>query len=141
MTAATVMDVIATLPHCDGQAADAVSAYTQVKMEDAPRLLRIPKVRMSRCLENVFHDTKWPKSWASIEDPVVLLERNLYGHPLAGLLWERQFDEVLLELGWGKGPTWERLFAHRKQGLFLSENVDDIKGLERSRIWLPCGRN
>ena len=24
-----------------------------------------------------------------MEDPVVPLERNLYGHPLAGLLWER----------------------------------------------------
>ena len=30
---------------------------------------------------------------SNIEDPVVLLERNLYGHPLAGLLWERQFEE------------------------------------------------
>ena len=39
MTAAKVMDVI----DCDGQTADAVSAYTQVKMEDAPRLLMIPK--------------------------------------------------------------------------------------------------
>ena len=42
----------------------------------------------------------WPKSWSNIEDPVVLLERNLFGHPLAGLLWERQFEEVLMELGW-----------------------------------------
>ena len=35
-----------------------------------------------------------------VEDPVVPLERNLYGHPLAGLLWERQFEKVLLENGW-----------------------------------------
>ena len=42
MTAAQVMHVIARLPDCAGQAADAVSAYTQVKMEDAPRLLKIP---------------------------------------------------------------------------------------------------
>ena len=28
-----------------------------------------------------------PKSWDNIQDPVVLLERNLFGHPLAGLLW------------------------------------------------------
>ena len=28
---------------------------------------------------------KWPKSWSSMEEPVVRLERNLYGHPLAGL--------------------------------------------------------
>ena len=31
MTAAKVMDVIARLPDCDGQAADAIWAYTQVK--------------------------------------------------------------------------------------------------------------
>ena len=36
MTAAKVMDVIANPPGCAGQAADAVFAYTQVKMEDAP---------------------------------------------------------------------------------------------------------
>ena len=30
---------------------------------------------------------KWPKSWSSMEDPVVPLERNLYGHPLAGPIW------------------------------------------------------
>ena len=41
------MDLIARLPDCDGQAADAVSAHTHVKMEDAPRLLR-SEVRMSR---------------------------------------------------------------------------------------------
>ena len=52
------MGVIARVPDCDGQAADAASAYTQVKLEDAPK----------------------------IEDPVVPLERILYGHPKAGLL-------------------------------------------------------
>ena len=43
MTAAKIMDIISRLPGCDGQAADAVSAYTQVKMEDAYKLLKIPK--------------------------------------------------------------------------------------------------
>ena len=43
MTAAKVMDIISRLPGCDGQAADAVSAETQVKKEDAPKLLKIPK--------------------------------------------------------------------------------------------------
>ena len=40
MTEAKVMDIISRLPRCAGQAADAVSAYTQVKMEDAPKLLK-----------------------------------------------------------------------------------------------------
>ena len=43
MTASKVMDIISRLPGCDGQAADAASAYTQVKMDDAHKLLKIPK--------------------------------------------------------------------------------------------------
>ena len=69
---------------------------------------------------------KWPKSWSSMEDPVVPLERNLYGHLLAGLLWERQFEKIILKRGWEKVPNWECLFVHREQGLFLSVYVDDI---------------
>ena len=37
-----------------------------------------------------------------MEDPVVPLERNLYGHSLAGLFWERQFENILLKYGWEK---------------------------------------
>ena len=52
MTAAKVMDIISRLPGCAGQAADAVSAYnTQVKMEDAHKLLKIPKIGVSRHLD------------------------------------------------------------------------------------------
>ena len=39
MTAEQIIDVIARQPACDGQAADAISAYTQVKMEDAQTLI------------------------------------------------------------------------------------------------------
>ena len=62
MTVAKMMDVRTRLQGCDGQAADAASAYTQEKLEDAPRLLKIPKsekpdvwIRLPR--------HKWPKSW------------------------------------------------------------------------------
>ena len=131
MTAAKIMDIISRLPGCHGQAADAVSVNTQVKMEDAPKLLKIPK---SKCPDiwNSQPRHKWPKSWSSIEDPVVPLERNLYGHPLAGILWlaglllERQFEKILLQHGWEKIPNWECLFVHREKGLFLPVYEDDI---------------
>ena len=104
MTAAKIMDIISRLPGCDGQAADAVSAYTQVKMEDAHKLLKISKtegpdiwIRLPR--------HKWPKSWSSIEDP----------------------EKILLKHGWEKIPKCECLFVHREKGLFLSVYVDDIK--------------
>ena len=134
MTAAKIMDIISRLPGCDGQAADAVSAYTQVKMEDAHKLLKIPKsecpdiwIRLPR--------RKWPKSWSSMEDPVVLLEPNLYGHPLAGLLWERQFEKVLFETWMGENSklgvslcsTWKRV---------ISVYLDDTKfGWKETKPW------
>ena len=80
------MDVIARLPDCARQAAEAVSAYTQVKTEDVPTLLKIPEsecpggwMRLQR--------NKRLKSWSNIEDSAVIPEQNLYGHPLARLLW------------------------------------------------------
>ena len=60
--------------------ADAVSTYTQVKMKDAHIFLKIPK---SECVDNWIRPPrhKWQKSWSSMEDPIVPLERTLYGHP------------------------------------------------------------
>ena len=58
MTAAQIMDIISRLPGCDGQAADAVSAYTQAKMEDAHKLFKIPK---SECPDIWIRPHKWPK--------------------------------------------------------------------------------
>ena len=127
MTAAKVMDIISRLPGCVGQAADAVSACTQVKLEDAHKLL-IPKsecpdiwIRLPR--------HKWPKSWYSMEDRVVPLERNKIDMVI---LWQEycgkmQFEKILLKHGWEKVPNWECLFVHREKGLFLSVYVDDIK--------------
>ena len=95
-------------------------------MEDAPTFLRISKsvgpdiwIRLPR--------HKWPESWSSMEDPVDPLERNLYRHPLVGLLWERQFEKILLKHGWERFSNWEFLFVHREKVLFLSVYVDDIK--------------
>ena len=114
MTAAKIMDIISRLPGCDGQAADAVSAYTQVKMEDAPSLVKSPK---SECPDIWIRlpKHKWPKSWSSMEDPVVPLGRNLYGHPIAGLFWKRQIDKVLLGHGWEKVPNWECSQVNREK--------------------------
>ena len=126
MTAARVKDIISRLLGCARQAADAVSAYTQVKMEDAPIFFKIPK---SECPDtwSRLPKHKWPESWSSMEDPVVPLERNQYGHPLARQSWERQFEKVLIEHGWETVLNSECLFVNRARGLFLPVYVDDIK--------------
>ena len=68
---------------------DASTLFKKTKSECPDIWIRLPR-------------HKWPKSWSSMEDPVVPFERNLYGHPLAGLLWERQFEKILLKHGWEK---------------------------------------
>ena len=111
MTAAKIMDVIARLPACDGQAADPVSAYTQVKLEDAPKLLKIPK---SECPDvwSAFHDTNG-QNHGKNEDLVILLERNLYGHPLPRLLWGQREST---ELGMHVRSSETRVISVRKCG-------------------------
>ena len=52
MTAAKVMDIISRLTGCAGQTAHAVSAFTQVKMEDAHKLFKISQIGMSRHLDS-----------------------------------------------------------------------------------------
>ena len=43
MTAAKELDTISQLPAMSGEVIDAVSAYTQVKVSDASRLLEFPE--------------------------------------------------------------------------------------------------
>ena len=119
------MDIIPRLPGCLGQASDAVSADTRVKMEDASTLLKIPK---SECPDVWIRPPKhnWPKSWSSMEDPVVPLEKNLYVHPFAGLYGKGNLRKFYWNTV-GKQLNWECFFVSRARGLFLSVYVDDIK--------------
>ena len=77
-------------------------------MEDAHKLLKIPK---SECPDIWIRlpKHKWPKSWSSMEDPVVPLERNLYGHPLAGLV-EKAIRESSIEVRLGESFQLRMLF-------------------------------
>ena len=79
------------LPGRAGETSDAIPAYAQVNMNEGPRLLRLPR---EECLDIwiIIPPRQWPEGWNNIGDPVVPLERLLYGHPLTDLLWERKFE-------------------------------------------------
>ena len=87
MTAAKVMDIISRLPGCAGQAADAVSAFTQVKIEDAPKLLKKSPNRNVQTHGFVYHDTNgqnhgpvWKsQSFLLNEICIVILWQDYYG--------------------------------------------------------------
>ena len=139
LTAAKFLDTIWKLSGVAGEASDAVSAYTQVKMTEPRRLSRFPT---EECPEIWIRVPPRQRHWTvgTTDDPVVLLERNLHGHPLAGLLWERKVEEVLFQNGWEEVTTCECLHVHTKLGLFLSVYVIEKK-LERSRTLDLCGRS
>ena len=130
MAATKFLDAIARLPDCDGEDSDAVGAYTQVKLDNVSHLLG---------KGNEFVDTwvqlprnRWPASWhvkfANCDSPPVCpLRRNLYGHKLAGLLWQKHEENIILSLGFEKLMEWECLYVNRSEKLFLSVYVDDLK--------------
>ena len=71
MTVANIMDVFTRLTDCDEQSAvNAVSAYTLVKLEDAPRLQKKYEIRMSRCLDTS-STTRGQNHGETIEDPEI----------------------------------------------------------------------
>ena len=118
ITAAKNLDVVAKVPGCAEQASDAVSACTQVEVENDPTPLKLPK---SECPDKWIRlpRHKWPRGWQNIEEPVVLLERIFCGQSLQGLLWVKKFEKIVPQNGWEKAPTWECLFVHRQRGLLF----------------------
>ena len=70
---------------------------------------------------------------------------NLYGHPLAGLFWETHCKRALIACGFEPVTSWECLYEHAKDGLFLSVYVDDFKMAGRkdslAPIWAKLGKH
>ena len=126
MTAAKVMDIISRLPGCAGQAAVAVSVYTQVKMEDAQKLFKIPKIGVSRHLDSstttqmakimVQYGRPSRSSWKEFV-------RSSFGRTFMG----KAIIENPITARLGEVSNWECLFVHCQKGLFLSVYVHDIK--------------
>ena len=140
MTAAKIMDIISRLPGFDGQAADAVSAETQVKMKDAHKLLKIPKsecpdiwIRLPR--------HKWPKSWSSMEDPGrSSWTKSVWsssGRTIVGkAIWEKSY----WNMAGRKFQIGNVSLYIVKKDVFLSVHVDDIKlAGKETKILIRCG--
>ena len=83
MTAAKVMDIISRLPGCAGQAADAVSANTQVKMEDAHKLWKKFRSQNVQIFGYVYQNTNGPS-----HGPVWKIQLFLLSEICTVILWQ-----------------------------------------------------
>ena len=119
MEAGKICDLWGSVPGHKIEAGDGTQAYCQSKLRGAKKTwVRLPK-------------HQWPKSWHGVyTDPVVPLERALYGHPDSGGFWELHCEEMVRECGFetiGTSLGWRSCFWHPKLLCVLTIYVDDFK--------------
>ena len=117
MDASRCVDAFASFPGHAGEQADAEQAYVQADIDNtnAVTYVRLPK-------------KYWPEAWdGKFTDPVVILEKALYGHPDAGGLWERKAEAHLQSEGFVPIENWRSVYYHRQLNLLLMVYVDDFK--------------
>ena len=140
MTAAKIRVVIARLPGCDGQAADAVSAYTRENWRTLPDCSKYRSQNV-QTYGYVFHDINGQTPaqtlkilWCFLNE--ICTDTHLLGN--CGKDSSRKFCWSLDEKKDQIGNVC--LFIENKY-YFCQKLWMTSKWLERSRIWLPCGRN
>ena len=114
-------DTISKILGMTGEARDAASAYTQVMVVDAPRLLKVPE-RVDVWRFGSFSNRKFGITRRSSGSS----RKELLSHPLRSFLGERKLGDVPSKIGWSKVPTWECLHMHKKLRRFQSIDVDEI---------------
>jgi len=105
IAASKFLDALSRMPGMSGEEADGVKAYTQCLFKDAAKLLGLKEDQFPKTYISLPANRR-PKWWDKIEDPVVELKINLYGHPLGGLIWEKHLENKLKALGWEAVPSW-----------------------------------
>ena len=132
LAAAKFLDAIARMPGNNGEDSDAVGAYTQAELGGEETWISLPYARR-------------PKAWQKFAEPVCRLRLNLYGHPLAGLYWEKHCQKILFKAGFEAVRGWECLYLHRREQLFLSVYVDDFKMAGKkenlAKMWSTLGKD
>ena len=101
---------------------DAEQAYVQSSIRGPGRpscWVRLPKAW-------------WPKSWFDANgqplyrDPVVLLDKALYGHPESGPLWDKHLGGILKNESWTAIDCVPGVWHHKELCGILVVYVDDL---------------
>jgi hypothetical protein len=132
IAAAKWLDAISRMPGNNGEDSDAMGAYTQAEFQGEETWVSMPRER-------------WPKAWiGKYHNPVVRLRLNLYGHPLAGLYWEKHCRSAILKCGFRPVTGWECLYENPTEQLYLSVYVDDSKmagnAASLTKMWAKLGK-
>ena len=139
MTAARVMDIISRVPGCAGQAADAVSSKTQVKMEDAHKLLKIPN-RNVQTFGFVYHDRNGQN-----HGPVWKTHSFLLSEICTVTFWQDCYGKGSLRKSYlstvGRKFPFRNAYSYTVKKDYSCLCMCTIqKRLERNKILIRCGK-
>ena len=117
--ASKLLDTVARLPGNDGQQSDAPAAYTQSEMyeddiegDEVETYVQLPEWQWTPAMREAHARTG--------RRPVCRLLRSLYGHPNAGLFWERKYRSILRKAGFREMLGWECMWRHDSYKVILS---------------------
>ena len=117
--ASKLLDAVANLPGNVGQQSDAPAAYTQSDMyeddienDEVDTWIQLPEWQWTPAMKAAHEQTG--------RRPVCKLLRSLYGHPNAGLFWERKYKGILRKAGFKEMLGWECMFYHSSYQVILS---------------------
>ena len=131
VTAVEVLDVISRLPDCAEQAADAVCAYTQVRMEDAPKWIKNPKSECPftyTCLYGyVFHDISGQSHGQTLRIPWFLLSEICTDTHLRASCGKDSLRKFFFGTRMGKSPELGVSLFVQKKTIILSARVPNLR--------------
>ena len=108
MTAANVLEVIVRLLECARRASESgVRRHPESKWRMLQHCWNFPKFESPRRMHSSIHDSHGQSPSVISQNQWVPFERDLCGHLLAGLLREKEFEQVLLRNGLDKALIWE----------------------------------
>ena len=139
ITAVKLKDVRSRLPGCAGQTAYSICAYTQVRMEDAPPLFKIP---MSECPDIWIRlpKHKWPEScpvwkiqsFLLNEICTVIVQQDYYGKGNLRKFFQNT-DVKKFQIGNAYSLTWRKDYSYLC--MWTIQNW-----LERNETLTRCGK-
>ena len=108
IVAVNVSIAFGLLPGNKTTTADAIKAYVQSDLKSVhPTFLEFPR---HLC----------PAKWRHLRRPTCRLIKALYGHPEAGVHWERHLAKIVIEMGGNAVPAHPSLFWFPNDALLLT---------------------
>ena len=115
MEASRVADIYSCFEGCTMEGRDVEQAYLQAEMKGPPVYITLPQ-------------ELWTPEMYKMKNPVVRLEKALYGHKHSGVFWQDFCKDQVLKAGFVNiSENWPCVYWNVRSKMLLIVYVDDMK--------------